>query len=202
MAILVKSKTPKSDKNRWATTWEAFQDGQALYGKPFALDVCAEPETAKVGRFYVSPEWFDNNRLSNFGLAGHKTFQLSQEKKIVGIDALAHDWDNDWWCNPPFDLKQVFIRYATEQARQGRSGMMMIPHEPLTGWWRQLVEGQATAVYLPDGRYPFYEIDGVTKKDGVNFGSCFVLFTPHVIKETIRVPFTRYFATEQQRVTA
>ncbi|MEF2508858.1 hypothetical protein V4D06_13000 [Vibrio mimicus] len=30
-----------------------------MYGSPFKLDVCAEPATAKVNRFYTSVEWFE-----------------------------------------------------------------------------------------------------------------------------------------------
>lgn len=200
MAILVKSHTNKSEKNRWATTWEAFADAQALYGRPFSIDVCAEPETAKCDRFFTSVDWFDNNRANL--LTGQAGFSLT-DKTIVGFDALSQAWENDWWCNPPFDFKQDFIAYATAQAKQeGRSGMMFLPHEPLTGWWRKQIEGIATAVYLPDGRYPFYEVDGKTKKRGVNFGSAFVLFTPHAISHTMQVPFTRYLAQQLERNVA
>ncbi|GAL07884.1 hypothetical protein JCM19237_264 [Photobacterium aphoticum] len=120
-------------------------------------------------------------------------------KKIVGFDALQLDWPNDWWCNPPFDRKQEFITHAHKQAKAGRSGMMLLPYEAITGWWRRLVEGKANAVYIPDGRYHFYEIDGETERGGVNFGSVFVLFTPHFIKVTQRIDFERYFATKDKK---
>ncbi|HAT8515216.1 TPA: hypothetical protein I7181_16095 [Vibrio vulnificus] len=109
MPILVHSTTPAQDKNRWGTTWECFEDGQALYGRQFKLDVCAEPAT---------------------------------------------------------------------------------------GWWRELVDGKATAIYEPDGRYNFYDIDGVTKKTGVNFPSAFVLWTPHFTHYTPKIPFSRGVADE------
>lgn len=190
MAILVKSSTAVSDKNRWATTHECFNDAQHLFGRPFTIDVCAEPATAKVNLFFVSPDFF---RFTDWAT------QLIQheQNKIAGVDALSQDWPDGWWCNPPFDHKQEFLAYGSKQAKAGRSGMMLLPHEPLTGWWRELVEDVATIVYTPDGRYPFYEVDGKTKKQGVNFGSSLILFTPHYIRRTEYVPFNRNIAKQQ-----
>lgn len=191
MAILVRTTSHKDDKNRWGTQWQCFADALSLYGRPFQLDVSAEPETAKCERFYVSPEWFSRNRLSHFGLQGHETFWFNPSNKVVGFNGLACDWENDWYCNPPFDMKREFLTKAYSEARAGKSGMMLLPYEPLTSWWLDLVEDKATAVYTPDGRYNFLMPDGVTKKSGVNFGSVFVLFTPHKVKITQRIPFKR-----------
>ncbi|PSW06166.1 DNA N-6-adenine-methyltransferase [Photobacterium lipolyticum] len=191
MAILVKTTSHQDDKNRWGTQWQCFADAVSLYGKPFQLDVCAEPETAKCERYFVLLDWFSRNRLSNYGLHGHETFWFNPSNKIVGFDGLTCDWKNDWYCNPPFDLKREFITKAYIESRAGKSGMMLMPYEPLTSWWLDLVGDKATAVYTPDGRYNFYKPDGATKKSGVNFGSVFVLFTPHKVKITQRIPFKR-----------
>lgn len=59
MATLVHSTTSVEDKNRWGTTWDCFDDGQVLYGCPFKLNVCAEPATVQVDRFYSSVEWLE-----------------------------------------------------------------------------------------------------------------------------------------------
>ncbi|TVM38135.1 hypothetical protein FPV43_16700 [Vibrio cholerae] len=197
MAILVHSTTSVEDKNRWGTTWDCFDDGQALYGRPFKLDVCAEPATAKVNRFYTSVEWLELRAGSfeqrGIGFCGE---DFNPQAKIVGFDALNLHWENDFWCNPPFDLKQLFIKKAFAEARAGNSGMMLLPYEPATGWWRELVDGKATAIYEPDGRYNFYDIDGVTKKTGVNFPSAFVLWTPHFMHYTPKIPFNRGVADE------
>ncbi|ENP7579759.1 hypothetical protein ACEC70_003896 [Vibrio alginolyticus] len=181
MAHLVKSKTVESAKNKWATRWDCFFDAQFLFrrdtGKEFVLDVAAEPQTAKVNRFYVAPDWI-NEQPSGFPSLKpkHKAAQLLNPV-CVGFDGLQGEWEDGWWCNPPFDLKFEFLEKALEQARKGRDGMMLLPHEELTTWWLDLVEGYATMIYKPDGRYPFYETDGHTKKQGVNFGSALVLFT-------------------------
>ncbi|GAB3528591.1 DNA N-6-adenine-methyltransferase [Photobacterium alginatilyticum] len=196
MPILIKSNTAASDKNRWGTQWECFWDAQALYGRPFELDVAAEPETTKCAEFFVSPEWFSRHRLSNYGLHGLETFRFNPNSKIVGFDALQCDWAPHWWCNPPFDKKPEFITKAVAEAKKGNPGMMLLPYEPLTGWWLQYVEGKAAAVYEPDGRYNFVEPDGETKKTGVNFGSVFVLFTPGYFPVTQRIRFKRGISDE------
>lgn len=195
MPILIHSTTPKNDKNRWATTWQCFEDAQSLYGREFLLDVCAEPATTKVNRFYTSIEWLElragNEQQRGIGFCKE---DFNPSAKIVGFDALALPWENDFWCNPPFDQKQQFIKKAFLEAKSGKSGMMLLPYEPATGWWHELINGKATAIYEPDGRYNFYDIDGVTKKTGVNFPCAFVLFTPHFTNHTPKIPFKRGLA--------
>ena len=178
MANLVKSKTPESDKNLWATTWECFADSKALYWREFKCDVAALPATAKCTNIIVPPDYtfMDGDDLL--------------ERNIVGVDALGTDWPDDWWCNPPFDDKASFIRHARKQQSAGRQGMMLLPYEPITGWWRDLLSDDVI-IYEPNGRYNFYEADGATKKSGVNFGSAFVLFPACKIGPSIRVPFKR-----------
>lgn len=197
MAILVKSSTPASDKNRWGTKWECFWDAQALYGRRFALDVAAEPETTKVNRFYTSLEWLEMRAGNHFKRGtGFADTYFNPDANIVGFDALTTAWEPHWWCNPPFDLKPEFISKAVAEARAGNPGMMLLPYEPLTQWWLEHVEGKAAAIYEPDGRYNFVEPDGITKKTGVNFGSVFVLFTPGYFPITHRIRFKRGIADD------
>lgn len=99
------SNTDSKDKNFWATSWKCFRDAQFLYGREFAIDVCAEPQTSKHSNFY---------------------------SLLLGLDALQLPWPDHWWCNPPFDQKIEFINYAIEQRTPG---MMLLPYEPLTNWW-------------------------------------------------------------------
>ncbi|WP_350401875.1 DNA N-6-adenine-methyltransferase [Catenovulum sediminis] len=163
MPILVNSSTKKMQKNYWATTRECFADAQALYGRKFKIDVAATPLTKKCDLFFSEHE-----------------------------NSLTTPWLNDWWCNPPFDNKFSFLEWAYIQKSIFKtSGMALIPFEPCTGWWARYVDGKASVVYEPDGRYPFLESDGKTKKSGVNFASCFVLFSPIYTGETLRVRFKR-----------
>lgn len=192
MAILVDSGTPASDKNFWATTWECFADAVALYGRPFACDVAAEPLTAKCSRYYARPEMLDH--LLDYRTSSLVRIQMRKAEAAgrvcAGLDSLNIDWPADWWCNLPFDMKPEFIGQARKQQAAGRPGMMLLPYEPLTGWWRQLLANECI-VYEPDGRYNFMERDGVTRKTGVNFGSALVAFPAHKIGQSILVPFNR-----------
>lgn len=180
MAILNKSVTAEIAKNRWATQWGCFLDAQHLYGKPFSVDACAEPETAKVKRFYVSPQWAESN----------PTLKAKRGQRILGVDALQNDWPADWWCNPPFDHKQQFIQHAIAQQRAGRPGMMLLPYSPVAAWWRSAL-GSGVIVYEPDGRYNFMEPDGETKQSGANFDSVLVAFPTMRLDVSPRIPFPR-----------
>lgn len=167
MAILVKSATAAEDKNFWATTWHCFFDAERLYNKPFQLDVAAEYRSVMaIQDGVIRSDTVTTAKVPNFFM-------------LPWSNALENEWVNDWWCNPPFDDKIDFVKKAVEQSQAGKSGMMLIPCELLTDWWVEYVEPYADTIFVPNGRYPFYERDGYTQKSGVNFGSCFVLFTPH-----------------------
>lgn len=162
-----KSNTDPSLKDLWNTTWAAIEDATALIGQPFALDACArDAETAKADQF-ITPE----------------------------MDALTVDWmpalPGAIWCNPPFSRKTTFLYHAFWQSRgTGRTICCMVPFEPVTRWWREFVSGKATVVYVPDGRYNFADPETKQELKGVNFASCFVVFTP-LIMPTQYVEFVR-----------
>lgn len=189
MVILVKSKTPEADRNFWGTQWECFADAQELHGRKLVLDVCADPLTAKCERYLARAELVDE--LLHYRTRDRVREEMAASASLcVGLDALNSSWDADWWCNPPFDLKQEFIAQAKHYQATGRPGMMLLPYEPLTNWWRDnLAEG--VIIYEPDGRYNFMERDGKTKKSGANFGSVLVSFPSQHIGQSIRIPFTR-----------
>lgn len=190
MAILNRSITAEDAKNRWATQWGCFLDAQHLYGRKFAVDVAAEPETAKVKRFFASVEWFESRRLSAFGIGGGDGFGLQRGQKILGFDSLRHKWPADWWCNPPFSHKWEFVKHARRQQAAGRPGMMLLPYSPVSTSWRREL-GSDVIIYEPDGRYNFLEPDGVTGQSGANFESVFVLFGTQLIREAPRITFNR-----------
>ncbi|EGR1298312.1 hypothetical protein EAF56_20205 [Vibrio alginolyticus] len=196
MAILVKSKTDPSIKNKWGTDPRAVVDGKILFrdatGKELVFDAAAEPQTAKFSRYLLPNDWIAGRRdwvsqLKDNNVPG------GGPATCVGFDALQCDWEDGWWCNPPFDRKPEFIQKATEEMFKGRDGMMLLPYEPLSGWWIDYVDGYASMVYEPNGRYPFYEADGYTRKSGVNFGSVLLLFTRRKLS-TPRQKYTKFMA--------
>ena len=189
MAILIKSKTAEADRNFWATQWGCFLDAQRLHGRSFRLDVAAEPLTSKCNRYYARPEMVDE--LLDYRTSAETKLQMRESGAVcVGLDALRLPWEDDWWCNPPFDIKEQFIRKAKREQAKGRAGMMLLPYEPLTNWWRDNLS-LGVFIYEPDGRYNFMGRDGKTKKHGANFGSVLVSFPSQHIGQSPRIQFIR-----------
>ena len=172
-----KSETQISKKDIWNTSDIAINDALALCGiDSFDMDACATSEAESKGFNFISPE----------------------------DDALIEEWSGyvgsgvrSVWCNPPFSQKELFLKRAKEQSeKHNLTVCCMIPFEPCTKWWGELVRDKATFVYVPSGRYNF--IDDETKKEvkGVNFCSCFVVFTPLHTKEAVFINFERGFASK------
>mgnify|MGYP003662213074 CR=1 FL=1 len=76
-------------------------------------------------------------------------------------------------------------------SKLGLTIIMLLPFERTTGWWRDNINGKASRVYVPDGRYPFLETDGKTQKSNVNFASCFIEFSPRFFNITEYIDFER-----------
>jgi len=174
-----KTETPVNKKDFWNTSELALCDAMALCGvKQFDLDACAKSSVEANGIGFISQE----------------------------DDALITEWNCHFgpvikvvWCNPPFSQKELFLKRAKEQSeKHNLTVCCMIPFEPCTKWWREFVSDKATFVYVPSGRYNF--IDDETKKEvkGVNFCSCFVVFTPLYTKEAIMINFERGFASKKE----
>ena len=184
MSILVKSKTNSSDKNRWATTWRCFNHASLLTGYAFMLDACAEQPTAKCAN-YIGPEEnaFNVDWVNRLSLIEQKVTNLNVVRMPTKQSAI--------WCNPPFDNKFEFIEECQRYSNLGLTTVMLLPWERTTNWWRDLIKDKASRVFVPDGRYPFYETDGKTQKSGVNFASCFVEFSPGYFNQTQYIDFER-----------
>ncbi len=184
VTILVKSTSKANEKNRWATTWRCLNHASRLTGYAFLLDACAEKPTAKCANF-ISPEENSFNvdwvqRLSAIEKSMNKLITIRQPFKPTAV-----------WCNPPFDNKVDFINECYRYSKQGITTVMLLPWERTTGWWRDTINNKASRVFVPDGRYPFFDIDGKTQKPGVNFASCFVEFSPRHFNITEYVDFVR-----------
>lgn len=149
MKNTVKSNTPMSSKDLWRTTDYCFRDAMALCGVSFDIDVAACDKSTKCIRFFHDS-------------LGCNWFPLATDKAV--------------WCNPPFSLKIEFLKVAYEQRKSGLI-CVLLPYEPCTKWWRENVDGKASIVYVPDGRYSFCHPETGEQINGVNFSSAFVVFT-------------------------
>lgn len=165
MKNTIQTNTPENKKDYWRTSDQAYQDACYLCGlDDFYIDVAASEENRKCGAYIDEP-----------------------------LDALNIEWfargSRTAWCNPPFSRKVEFLQKAHKQRHEGMT-CMMLPYEPCTKWWRENVDGKATVVYVPDGRYNYCHPETGKPVQGVNFASAFVVFTS-LTMPTQYVPFLR-----------
>lgn len=174
-----KSETPVNKKDFWNTSDLAINDALALLGiSNFDVDACSTSEKESKAKNFISP---DEDAISSEWNCG----VLSGVKSV--------------WCNPPFSQKELFLKRAKEQSeKHNLTVCCMIPFEPCTKWWREFVSDKATFVYVPSGRYCFVDDETKIEVKGVNFCSCFVVFTPLYTKEAIMINFERGFSSKKK----
>ncbi len=161
------SKTPAVHKDFWVTSPEAAQDASHLIGMEFGVDAAASNSRVAKAPIFITPE---QDALDPF------TLWTPPPGKAT-------------WCNPPFSHKTDFIARAYDAATLHKHVVcMMLPYEPITKWWRTLIDGRATNVFVPDGRYHYLHPETLEPMREVTFASAFVVFTP------MRVP-TQYVQT-------
>ena len=97
-------------RSDWATPDSLFQMLDNEFH--FALDVCADPRTAK------TPRWFS-----------------------VGENGLTKEWDaiaigRSIWCNPPYGrVIGYWIEKAYRESRLGATVVLLLPSRTDTQWW-------------------------------------------------------------------
>lgn len=152
MKNTIQTNTPLNIKDYWRTSDRAYRDACYLCGVDnFNVDVAADDGNKKCYAY------------------------ISEQADSLCIDWFLGDFENAW-CNPPFSRKVEFLQKAYEQ-RIGGLICMILPYEPCTKWWRENIDGKATVVYVPDGRYNYCHPETGKTVQGVNFASAFVVFT-------------------------
>ncbi len=117
-----KSNTPVNEKDQAQTPIWFINSMQNLLGQQFALDVCADPETAKCENYY-SPK---NNQ-----------------------DGLSLPWSRLNWCNPPFSDISPWIHKARFEAALGNHSVLIFPDTPETEYSRLAAEHADTLIRMP-----------------------------------------------------
>lgn len=115
-----------TEKHTWETPQGFFDKINEIFC--FDIDVCAEHETAKVGKYFT-----------------------------IDDDALTKDWIGKVWCNPPYGREQIkFIEKAcSESKKHGSIIVMLIPARPETKVWQNIIFKEATQVCFIKGRLKF-----------------------------------------------
>lgn len=99
-------------------------------------------------------------------------------------DALANDWMDANWCNPPYSDIGPWVKKASEQAEEGRKTVMLIPANMDTKWFMEVIRSpHAYVVFLVGGRIRFIRADTQQPVGSNPRGSMFVIFD-HELQDT------------------
>lgn len=134
-----------------ATTWATPKYFFDEINKSFncTLDVCAEPDTAKVDRFFT-----------------------------IDDDGLSKDWSGDvFWMNPPCGRGQnvyQWVEKAYMSALDGGTGVCLLPLSGDTRWFHDFVMRSSEVMFVKDRIW--FELDGVGAR--ANHASIVVIFRP------------------------
>ncbi len=99
-------------------------------------------------------------------------------KKFYTIhdNGLNQRWEGNVWCNPPFSLKDEFIKKAREYVdTTDNKVFMLLPASLETKIWHSYILGKAK-IYIPNRRIKF-ENPCLEKQKGSSFTSVIVEFT-------------------------
>ncbi len=65
-----------------------------------------------------------------------------------GIDFLRDEVPDRIYCNPPFSKKSLFVERACELSRQGKTVVMLLPLDPSTRWFENLISCGASIIIV------------------------------------------------------
>lgn len=141
MASVNRAAQHANNKDVWETPPEEFEIISAAFGG-FDLDVAASDAN------HLCPRYFTEQ-----------------------INALLQSWDPRgrprarplWWCNPPFSLKEAFLRKAIEELAKGHQGAMLLPSSQEAEWFRKYITHPRRPRIVWPGRIQFL-LDGQRPK--------------------------------------
>lgn len=91
-------------------------------------------------------------------------------------DALRHEWDMDFFMNPPYSMVREFMEYAYEQHKKHNvDALILVYAKTDTRWWHDLVEGKAE-IHFVRGRIRFNDMDGNTTKNSAPYPSVWIIW--------------------------
>lgn len=160
MKAYAHSKTPMAQRDKRQTPWFVFNRILELINMPILLDVCAQPHTAKVSRYFTSGA-------------------LTRSWRVKGGAS---------WMNPPFSNPFPWCQKAYEESKKGAIIVGCLPDDRSTIWYQEWIEDKAAIVYVPDKRISFEDGRGRPQK-GNPKGSVFPVWLPMAIDKTSYVRF-------------
>ena len=88
----------------------------------FDLDVCANKENAKCGKFYTEQE-----------------------------NGLEMDWMSVNWCNPPYSRGNIkrWLLKGIEEQKKGNTTVFLLPCDMSTSWYHELIKTNQCHTVIP-----------------------------------------------------
>lgn len=115
------------------------------------LDVCTNPANAKCDAYWT-----------------------------IQDDALSHQWDMDFFMNPPYSRVREFMEYAYQQHKKHNvDALILVYAKTDTKWWHDLVEGKAE-IHFVRGRIKFNDMNGNMTKNSAPYPSVWIIWRKHV----------------------
>ena len=149
MDAYAKSRTPEHERDRRGTPVEIFDCISSALNIDFDLDVCADDGNHKVAHYLTKAD-------NSFSVGWCTGFN---------------------WMNPPYSDPAPWCAKATHEAKTGSIIVGLLPDDRSTGWFKEWVYPNASAIYTTSRRIPFLDENGVPQ-NGNPKGSIVVVWTP------------------------
>lgn len=152
--MATRGKDATKSKSDWITPVEIFEEINKAFNGRINLDVAASESNKKCNEAITK----EQNALHSKTEWGTATSDL-------------------WWCNPPFSKGPLFIAKAWEQmAIYGHQGIMLVPSNQETKWFRNLISHPNLARLVYPKRIQFIDPDTLVRKGGNNVGTVLLAF--------------------------
>lgn len=154
----------KNYKNTWITPWPHFNKINEAFGNSFILDVSASTQDSRCPACITE----DENALT---------------RDWDPTPFVPQDWGNKytfWWSNPPFDLINDFLEKAYQEMQLGNHGVMLVPSNQETKWYRNLIVARNLPTLVYPSRIQFIDPDrkpDEKRRGGNPVGTVIVSFT-------------------------
>lgn len=143
----------------WATPWHIVDAvARDSFGvEHFALDVCAQPWTAKAPAYYALE---------------------------TGGNGKRDPWCDVSWCNPPYEEQDEWLSRGAYEAERGISSAFLVLASTSALYWRPLTFERGTVDFF-EGRIAFLDEHGKAIK-GYNAANALVLYGPRFAPRVVR----------------
>lgn len=155
-----KHKMHTNYKDDWETPKIVFDTINATFDFRLCLDVAASKDNSKCADFYTK-EYSALEHLRSWAWCHVRNNRI--EKGM-------------WFCNPPFSLVEEFLEKAHYELKNGNEGIMIVPSNQETKWFRELIVYPNLPRVTYRRRIPFLHPETKQPMNGNPVGSVIVAF--------------------------